>query len=401
VTVGLHNRPALDVPYYVRGLALGLPAYLIGVHLWTWVFFGATFVGGRADFRQLYVAGYMVRTGQSHLLYDTVYQLRFQNQLVSEGAIPLPFVRPAYEAILFAPLSLASFRTAYFLMLGINLGLLFLVFRWMLPRLSHLGALYSWLPAALVLGYLPFAAALLQGQDSILLTLLLIGVQSALEGERDLVAGILLGLALFKFQIILPIALLFLFWRRWRFVCGFAVSAAAVTGISVALVGINQAMAYPKAIFHLGYPLPLSHMPNMRGLVSALAAGANVRTITAVVAVLSAGFLLIASRRRSAGDALFFATATACVVSFYLLIHDLSVLFVPIVITLDRFLTTEGTHDVAGKRAFRAAALLYVAPLLFSYSPSHFYLVSVAILLFIATMLGRTIPDQPASTPAH
>src|SRR5216117_2737961 len=73
-----------EAPYYVKGLVLGLSAYLIGIHLWTWVLTVSVFLGGRSDFRQLYTAGYMVRTGHSHELYEYNAQRHFQNQLVSQ-----------------------------------------------------------------------------------------------------------------------------------------------------------------------------------------------------------------------------------------------------------------------------------------------------------------------------
>src|SRR5215471_8618436 len=70
LATGEAGTKAPQTPYYVRALALGLPAYLIGVHLWTWVFTVPIFLGGRSDFRQLYAAGYMVRSGHAHELYD-------------------------------------------------------------------------------------------------------------------------------------------------------------------------------------------------------------------------------------------------------------------------------------------------------------------------------------------
>src|SRR5216683_7943005 len=105
---------AVDTPYYVKACALGIPAYLIGVHLWTWVFTLSIFLGGRADFRQLYAAGYMVRTGHASQLYDYDAQKYFQDALVSPAPIALPFVRPAYQALAFAPLSRLTYRQAYF-----------------------------------------------------------------------------------------------------------------------------------------------------------------------------------------------------------------------------------------------------------------------------------------------
>src|SRR5260370_2354040 len=96
---------AQSVPYYVRACILGIPAYLIGVHLWTWVFTASIFLGGRADFPQLYAAAYMVRAGHANQLYDYDAQKYFQDRLVSQAQVALPFVRPAYEAVVLSPLS--------------------------------------------------------------------------------------------------------------------------------------------------------------------------------------------------------------------------------------------------------------------------------------------------------
>src|SRR6266567_8652820 len=110
-----------SAPYYVKAFALGVPAYLIGVHLWTWVLTYSLFIGGRADFRQLYAAGYMVKTGQRYELYDYDLQTQIENNVVGPSDTPLPFNHLPYEAILFAPLSAFSYRTAYFIFLAINL----------------------------------------------------------------------------------------------------------------------------------------------------------------------------------------------------------------------------------------------------------------------------------------
>jgi hypothetical protein len=273
---------APNVPYYVRGLALGILAYLIGIHLWTWVFMLPTFLGGRADFRQLYTAGYMVRSGHARELYDYDSQRRFQNELVSRADIPLPFIRPAYQALLFAPFSWLRYRTAYFAFLAVNLILLRISFRLLRRWMDNLAEVYRWLPAALFLGFLPIAAALMQGQDSILLLTLLLAAAVSLGQSRELTAGVLVGLGLFKFQIVLPIALLFLVWRRWRFSAGFALSATAAGSVSLWLVGFAQARIYVRSLVAMGaglvspadllrYPVPVAAMSNLRGLIFGLA----------------------------------------------------------------------------------------------------------------------------------
>jgi len=397
---------AAEVPYYVRGLALGVLPYLIAIHMWTWIFMLPTFLGGRADFRQLYTAGYMVRTGHAEELYSYDSQRRFQNELVSEAAIPLPFIRPAYQALLFVPFSWLRYRTAYFAFLAVNLILLGVSFRLLRRWMGSLAAVYRWLPAGMFLGYLPIAAALMQGQDSILLLTLLLAAVVSLGRGRQLSAGVLVGLGLFKFQIVLPIALLFLVWRRWRFSAGFALSAAAAGGVSLWLVGLGQAQIYARSLVTMGaglapkagllrYPIPVASMANLHGLIFGLAGGRlPMFWIQAATFVLSGLVLALvgawAFRKRGGKDALLLAITASAVVSYYLLIHDLSVLLIPIVVTLDRFLRAEVTGNRLGRRIARASFLMFVAPICFSYIPDHFSLVALPLLAFLAAMLAAS-----------
>ena len=399
---------ASEAPYYVRGLALGVMAFLIGIHLWTWVFMLPTFLGGRADFRQLYTAGYMVRTGHARELYNYDSQLRFQNEIVSRADIPLPFIRPAYQALLFAPFSWLRYRTAYLVFLAANLVLLGISSRLLRPFMDSLAEIYRWLPAAMFLGYLPVAAALMQGQDSILLLTLLLAAAVSLEQNRELTAGALVGLGLFKFQIVLPIALLFLIWRRWRFSAGFAISATAAGSASIWLVGLAQARIYVRSLVAMGasltpradllrYPIPVAAMANLRGLIFGLAGGripalwiqATTIVLSGVVLSLVAGWAF-RERGGKGSNALLLAITASSVVSYYLLIHDLSVLLIPIVVTLNRFIGAETSGDRMGRRIGWAAALLFVAPVCFSYIPDHFYLVAAPLLFFLVTVMAAS-----------
>ncbi len=346
------------------------------------------------------------------LIFDSFTpQDTFQNELVSHGDIALPFIRPAYQALLFAPLSLLPYRTAYFAFLAVNLALLWLSFQLLRPRMNRLAHVYPWLPAAMFLGFLPVAAALIQGQDSILLLTLLAAALVLLDRECELMAGILVGLGLFKFQIVIPIALLFLTWRRWRFFAGFALSSLAVGAASVWLVGISQAGIYLHSLIAMGsgsaaradqlrYPIAMNIMANLHGLIFGLA-GARVSAfwIAAATVILSGvvGFLVAARppKIERGADALILAITASAVVSYYLFIHDLSILLVPIVITLDRFIAAEATGDELGRLKARASALLFVSPICMSYIPDYFYVVSLPLLAFLGFLMQRSDRSSP------
>ena len=233
-----------EAPYYVRALAMGVPAILLGLQLSGWIFIFPAIVNGHSDFRQLYTAGHMVRSGHRYSLYDYAEQIRFQNLLVGPEGIALPFNHLAYESLLFVPFSFLPYRAAYASFLAANLLLLAISIRFLLRRLDRLARLYRWLPAALFVSFIPVAATLMQGQDSIILLTLLAGATYFSAQKNDLAAGILVGLGMFKFTIVVPIGLLFLFWRCWRFSLGFACSAALTVCASLWLVGFSQSELY-------------------------------------------------------------------------------------------------------------------------------------------------------------
>src|SRR5712692_5272417 len=183
-----------DPPYYVKGLALGIPAILLGLQISGWLFFLPGALHGYADFRHLYTAGFMVRSGHAHELYDYDTQKSFQDALVSREEIAMPFNHLAYEALLFIPFSLLPYRTAYCAFLAVNLVLLAISFRLLRPRLDNLARVWQWLPVGIFLGFLPIAAALMHGQDSILLLTLLAAAMVSLGQGRELTAGVLVGL---------------------------------------------------------------------------------------------------------------------------------------------------------------------------------------------------------------
>ena len=376
------------VPYYVKALALGIPAILLGLQLSGWIGFRAVINAGHPDFRNLYTAGYMVRSGHRRELYDYDAQKTFQDALVSHEQIAIPFIRPAYQALLFVPFSLLPFRLAYFAFLITNLGALAVCFRLLRPYMRHLAEMWPGLPPAMFL-FIPIAAALMQGQDSIVLLALLVGALVALGRGHDLTAGALTGLGLFKFQLVTPIALLFFAWRRWRYSLGFALFTIVLGAISVWITGWLQFEVYIRSILNIGVsqslstgvPLPVNRMANLHGLVTGILGGDRF-TAPIVVAVSAVILIRTAIKRPPCADALGTAITMSTVVSYYLFIHDMSVLLIPLVLTLDRFLESEETGDQSGRIRVRTAVVLFAAPACMSFIPNHFYLVAIPLLFF-------------------
>ena len=311
-------------------------------------------------------------------------QRSVENARVSVEDVALPFNHAPYEALLFAPLSLRSYRSAYVTVLIGNLCLLGLAFYLLRGHLQPLRQVWSWLPEAVFACSIPVTIALFQSQDSILLFTLISAAFVLLDRGQEASAGALVSLSLFKFQYAIPILLLFLIWRRWKFVAGFTVTGAALAILSFWLVGtaglsgfihlLSTTARLPEAQqYRLGeYP---GSMPNLRGLFYVLFHSRPL-VATTMTAVASALLVLYTGLTRRISLAL--AVLVAVLVSYHATMHDLTLTILPAGILLGEGLTWNEKWKMAA-----ATALLVLPVLVFLAGPRYFYLLAVAILAMI------------------
>jgi hypothetical protein len=321
---------------------------------------------GRVDFSQLFTAGYMTRSGNASSLYDFAAQQRVYRSLIPQKTVWLPFDHPAYEALIFAPLSLLKYRDAYIVFLAINLALLSTSILILWPRFSHLADIWKPLPAALIVCFMPVTIALLQGQDSLLLLGLVAGAAVSLDRGHEAAAGAFAGAALFKFQFVIPIALLFLLWRRWRFVAGFSAAGFVAVALSVLVVGWRGLIAFAYRLGSISVGLHSADqstfgvrpaaMANLRGLCYVLFSSSP-RVGQIVTVLLSAALFIYVVRKKPSID---LAILFAALVSYHGLSHDMSLLVIPAGMTL---LTGYAVGD--GSKVFVAAVLLIAPTFLF------------------------------------
>ena len=391
-----------DIPYYLTALAMGIPAILIGIQISTWVIFLSfpIAIWTRADFRDIYTSGYLVRSGYAHQLYDLEVQRQFQNQLVSARTSLLAFDHLAYETFLFVPFSYFSYPAAYFFFMAWNAALFVLSFVVINPFLYRLSVVWKLLPIGIFLGFLPVTIALMLGQDSVLILVLFSLATVLLRKNRDIAAGALVGLAFFKFQIVIPIAFLFLVWRRWRVFAGICLSAAVATTASCMLVGLSGMHGYVKLLTSMSgdatqyqYGLITVAMPNLRGLISALIEGAVPARISQAITVLISILLILwvgfAGRLASRGrDSLPIAITAATLVSYHILVQDLSMLLIPISLTLERCLGANAWSSHSDRLKCYAAMTVLVVPSVVFLSTRYFCITALPILFLLIT-LGR------------
>ncbi len=325
-------------------------------------------------------------------LHDYDATEKFQNAVVSPAEGALPFNHLAYESLIYAPFSFLGYRAAYVAFFAVNLAILAAAFLGLRPYFEPLREVWVLLPAATFVCFLPVTLALTEGQDSIILLALMICATRALDRGHDLRAGAFVALTLFKFQYGLPIALLFLVWRRWRFLAGFALTAAVVTGISLWLTGLQGFVAYLHSLtemssrfspaFGARYGIRPNLMPNLRGLVQGVAHGSTLAT-KVVTAILSVLVLIWAATRRAS---LPLALVAAILVSYHHLITDTTMMILPAGLAL---VAAMSPGAVRPRLLAVLAATVFLAPAPLLLANVRFYLLAIPMLGLLFAWDGR------------
>ncbi len=301
---------------------------------------------GYSDFVSFYTAGTLVLRGRGAELYNHKTQWNVQQEFASEVKIrqgPLPYIRPPFEALFFSVFAAWPYLTALFIWTCLKLALLAAIPFVVVRRRSWQEHIPLWAVGLLSLGTFPEFKDLLMGQDAPLLAFLFAISYWQLATDRDVGAGLALGLALFKFHLVIPFVVALWIARRQRVLLGFAVSAFFVLALSVGVVGWRGLLQYPRDLLALnqtngvGLVTPESQM-NLRGLlifvVGRVSYPGRIHWLLAPVAlaaVVYAGLLW-----RKAGDRLLavgfgLAMISAIITSYYAYDFDLLSLMVPLV----------------------------------------------------------------------
>jgi len=346
----------------------------------------------KTDFSLTYVGAAIVHSGEGHHLYDVELQTQTRDSLF-EHPNPLFFEHPPFEALLFSPLAALPFRAAYLVwgLFNAALFLLLIVFlrRYLTWPSENLAYICLWLLFA------PLAVALYQGQSSILLLAVYSLSFVQLKRERELSAGIALGLGLIKFQFVLPFALIFLFRKRWRFLTGFLISACIVGAVSIATVGLNGIVEYERFLLTIARnPQNLSYgsavdMPTIHGFLYALLGQTiNHTGLNIASACLSILLLVWVAHRwqsvksESSSDLLFGAAVAACLLAgLHMFTHDFSPLILAMFLASAHF-----ENGVAGYRVpmVMSLAIFWFFPIYFLSVAWHcLYLMCPVLLLFV------------------
>ncbi len=366
---------------------------------------------GYPDFTTFYSGASILRQGLGRQLYDEQAQYRVQQQFAAGVSIrqgPLPYIHPPFEAVLFVPLTWASYPTAYVLWDLLNLIFLVMLFhllRTALPWLEKVSAA-AWLLGCLA--FFPVFFALLQGQDILMLVLLFGAAYVLLRRNSDLLAGCCLGLGVFRFHLVLPLVLILAYQKKIRAIFGFLASAMLLGLVSVAIVGWEGVLSYPMHVWRLEQAMERRQtivpirMASIRGLLGSLLIPHASKVVSDVtIAAVSLVLTLFAARKWKMTDPGKFDLGFAlCVivtvlVSYHTLAYDLSLLLLPVALTVH--------HLFLNPDIPRGTRLFLIIPLfVLCFSPLHAFLAMrdghynlfALVLLFWCWALSREIGSR-------
>jgi hypothetical protein len=191
------------------------------------------------DFLSFYISGELISRGHSSALYDE--SLRYSEMLtIAAPAKPLPDPHPPGNVripnlygpqvgLMFAPFARMPFLWAAVLWLVfsflIYFGCVYAISRRYSAIRPHRATV-----ALAALAFPPFWHCMIRGQLSALLLLCFTIGFFALRANRQLLAGIALGLLVFKPQFLLAIPLILILAGSWRMLAGLLMSSAIQVG---------------------------------------------------------------------------------------------------------------------------------------------------------------------------
>ncbi len=307
------------------------------------------------DFSAFWGASYLTLAGRPQDVFDKSQILAAERVAVPQLQVYYRWYYPPPYQMLIAPLAFLPYPVAYCAFVGLTL----LAYLFSLRRLLHLPEAH-----AMLLAFPGAFICLLQGQNSFLTAAIFAGAILCLR-PRPILAGLLLGLLVYKpqFGILIPIALAASDSRR-TFVAA-AASCLAFSGIATMLFGIGL---WRDFFDHLSIAFkliddgrkPWEKMPTALVLLRMLGAPDLVAIIAQSLATFTAAAVVVQVWRRCGPTLLAGAVLVAgtLVALPYVFDNEMAVLAVPLAIL---------ASDMArrGSLPWERAALVavYVTPL--------------------------------------
>jgi len=209
------------------------------------------------DFLHFYTLGSLALHHRGDLLYSLPAQAWWLRKLVPQasGTVYLPLYGPQFS-LLFAPFALLPYEWSLALWLLLNV-LIYAVCCSAIWRICPHLREYGGTVLVLALAFPGFFHLLAWGQTSGLALGCFTLTCLALHRKRSFLAGLAIGCLIFKPQLGLASAFVFLLAAEWRVVFGAAISAAAQLSVGWLYYGRAAMLNYWNATLHVRDVMPL------------------------------------------------------------------------------------------------------------------------------------------------
>ena len=395
---------------FLGAIAMLLAYTVMAYHFWDQV------RNGYSDFISFYTAGQILQRDEAEKLYDLNLQYEIQREHapgVNIRAGALPFVRPPFEAWLFLPLAKLDYFSAFLLWDLLTIALLIATSVMARSHIPGLNGVPAILTVLAMFSYYPVFLTLLQGQDSVVLLLVFFLTYVTLRAQRELTGGLVLGLGIFKFPLVIPFLIPFFVAKRIRLLAGFCITSLVLAGISLWTTGVRSLSEYPGYLlavdkFARGVNDPRD-MPNLRGLLSVIlghsVSPGVLKIVIAVVSLLLVGWLATKYHAFVPGESTLFSLAfsldviVTMLVSYHAHVFDLVLLLPFLGISLGMVMSQDSLPPQSRRLLGLAAGCILFSPLYVVLTLlSPYTTVFALILLGTSFVLFRAISGLEDST---
>ncbi len=344
---------------------------MLGMHLFFLWNVRTRIARGDPDFTAFYAAATLVRSGHAVDIYNPSEQFSAQTRFTDDSELrrgPLRYIHPPFEALLFVPFTFFPYRAAFILWDLANVGMLVAIAVSLRTTLLPGSGIHIWDLLLGLLAFFPIFANFFQGQDAILLLLVVTLAFRAMKLRADFSAGCWMALGLFRFQLVIPLVLVLALWGRRRIALGFISVTAVLVLVSAVMVGWENLMRYPGYLWlWASVPgsgrTPRSLLPSLLGLITGWPRLDHIHWLVAIVLLVSAWLVIVvAGMKNRAQEPRFFDFCFACAILASVLVgyntstYDLALLVLPLAVMLREGLTG----------LVRVRLLLPIVPLLIS-----------------------------------
>lgn len=350
------------------------------------------------DFLFYYSGSHLTLNGHAGSVFNPQAIGEFERHLARPMAVRdggLPYVYPPFLAVALAPIAILPYNAAYLLWLAVN-AVLLAISLVILEEYANLGHRTRTLLRAAAVCSLPVTVAMLQGQTSLLLLLALTCSLLALQSGHQALAGALLSFLLIKPAYLAPFVVVLAVSRYWKALVSLFLTTVGLFVLPLPIFGLGGLGNYFHTMMNAlswGSGQVSGFDPHgtrsFEGFVQLLAPGSVASVATVIFAIAILAVLAFFSLRAASIDLPWaLAVVSAVLISPHVLIHDLSLLLLPVLVAL--------AHASSGPAHLNALIALGYLGVTVGFGLSYVLPIqlSVVALLSLGTWLVAAVTQQ-------